>query len=491
VTGRGRRRWWTALTLRGRLTLGLAGVLLLAGVVPAVATTLFLHGYLLGQLDGEVRAAGQRYAAADADHRAGPGQASGTLVVRLTAGAATVTMVGDDGRGHGITLPAGELADLRRLRVGDRPRTVELRAIGDYRLLAVPGPAGATDLVGLPYEELEQVVGRLAMVEGGVFVVVAAASAVLAAAIVRRTLRPLRQVVDTAVRVSGLPLATAGTALPPGRAAAAPAEPVTEADQVSVAFEHMLDHIRAALATRDRTEQRLRRFAADASHELRTPLATIQANAEYAAAAGPLPEPAATALGRISAASGRMATLVTDLLLLARLDAGRPLAGEPVDLTRLVLDAVAEASSAAPDHHWRLDLPAEPVESVGDAERLHQVLANLLGNARIHTPPGSTVTAALRRAGGGFELDVTDDGPGIPAVLLPDLFDRFSRGDQARGSAHGSTGLGLAIAAGIAAAHGGTLTVTSRPGRTTFRLYLPENPPPGTPRPGAARAGTG
>ena len=246
-------------------------------------------------------------------------------------------------------------------------------------------------------------------------------------------------------------------------------------DQVSVAFDHMLEHVRSALAARDATEARLRQFVADASHELRTPLATIRAHAEYAGIAdGPPSAPVSEALGRIAVATDRMGTLVSDLLLLARLDAGRPLAREPVDLTRLVLDAVSDARAAGPGHRWRLNLPEDVVTVPGDAERLHQVLANLLTNARTHTPPGTTVTTTLTPGPAAVEVTVQDDGPGIPAELLEDLFDRFTRGDASRARAHGSTGLGLAIAHGIAVAHDGTLTVTSAPDRgVAFRLRLP------------------
>ena len=238
----------------------------------------------------------------------------------------------------------------------------------------------------------------------------------------------------------------------------------------------MLEHVRTALQERDVTERRLRRFIADASHELRTPLATIRANAEYAlrADAGNATEAEAEALTRITAATERMANLVNDLLLLARLDAGRPLESQPVDLTRLVLDAVTDARTAATDHQWRLELPEEIVTVTGDSERLHQVLANLLRNAHAHTPLGTTVTTRLICHADSVEVSVGDNGPGIPVESQPDLFDRFTRGDSSRSRAHGSTGLGLAIARGIATAHGGTLTLDPDHGAgASFRLHLP------------------
>jgi two-component system, OmpR family, sensor kinase len=192
-----------------------------------------------------------------------------------------------------------------------------------------------------------------------------------------------------------------------------------------------------------------------------------------------------------------MGVLVDDLLLLARLDAGRPLEREPVDLSRLAIETTSDAQVARADHRWRLDLPDEPILVRGDEHRLHQVMANLLSNAGKHTPPGSTVSvaltpltlevdaevpaAAVQRGvlppGPRVELSITDDGPGVPPELLPELFERFTRADTSRSrevSAAGkSTGLGLAIVDAVVAAHQGCITVTSRPGMTRFAIILP------------------
>lgn len=168
-----------------------------------------------------------------------------------------------------------------------------------------------------------------------------------------------------------------------------------------------------------------------------------------------------------------MSALVDDMLLLARLDSGRPLAHRPVDVSRLAADAVSDAHVAGPDHTWRLELPDEPVVVDGDRERLHQVLTNLLTNARTHTPAGTVVTATVSADTTGAEVVVADNGPGIPESLLPEVFERFARGDAARTRSAGSTGLGLAIAAAIADAHGGSVDVASEPGRTAFTVRLP------------------
>jgi len=169
-----------------------------------------------------------------------------------------------------------------------------------------------------------------------------------------------------------------------------------------------------------------------------------------------------------------MSVLVDELLLLAQLDAGRPLASEPVDLTRLAIDVTSDARMAAPGHRWMLNLPDEPVFVSGDEYRLHQVLANLLSNAGTHTPDGTTVTAAVAMPDAAtVQVSVTDDGPGIPADLRQSLFERFVRGDAARSRASGSTGLGLSIVAAVTAAHGGQVAMTSRPGETRFTITLP------------------
>jgi two-component system OmpR family sensor kinase len=213
---------------------------------------------------------------------------------------------------------------------------------------------------------------------------------------------------------------------------------------------------------------------ADASHELRTPLAAIRGYAELTRRSRQVAPPdIAHAMSRVESEADRMTALVEDLLLLARLDAGRPLDSEEVDLTRLAVDALSDAHAAGQDHRWDLDLPERPVVVQGDGPRLHQVLANLLANARTHTPPGSTVRLSLTRLSDNAVLSVTDNGPGIPADLMPDIFQRFSRGEQSRSRKAGSTGLGLAIVAAVVAAHGGRIDVSSAPGATRFTVTLP------------------
>jgi two-component system OmpR family sensor kinase len=245
--------------------------------------------------------------------------------------------------------------------------------------------------------------------------------------------------------------------------------------RVGTALNRMLDHVGQALAARQASETRVRQFVADASHELRTPLAAIRGYAELTRRSrDTVPPDIAHALRRVESESARMTTLVDDLLLLARLDSGRPLDRDPVELSRLVVDAVNDAHAAGPEHRWLLNLGDEAVTVTGDSARLHQVLANLLANARTHTPTGTVVTTSLTVEQGQAVVSVIDNGPGIPAASLPDIFERFSRGDTSRSRAAGSTGLGLAIVAAVVEAHRGVVEVTSRPGHTSFVVRLPD-----------------
>jgi two-component system OmpR family sensor kinase len=288
-------------------------------------------------------------------------------------------------------------------------------------------------------------------------------------------LAPLRRVAQTATEVVDLPLDRGEVQLPV-RVAEPDANPATEVGQLGSALNRMLDHVSAALSARQASETRVRQFVADASHELRTPLAAIRGYTELTQRMGDDREAVAHAMSRVASETERMTRLVEDLLLLARLDSGRPLEREPVDLSRLALDAVADAHVAGPDHRWELDMPDEPVMVVGDEARLQQVLANLLANARVHTGPGTVVTTRLSAEPSCSVLRVTDNGPGIPDPLASEVFERFARGDSSRSRNGGSTGLGLSIVAAVVKAHHGTITVDSAPGRTEFTVRLALSP---------------
>jgi two-component system OmpR family sensor kinase len=375
-------------------------------------------------------------------------------------------------------------------------------AHGSYELTAVREPGDGTVITGLSLSPLHDTLREVALAEAAVFSVVLVLAGVLGTLWVRLSLRPLRRVAATASAVAELPLESGEVSLPVG---VPDTDPGTETGQVGLAFNRMLGHVENALQRRAASEARLRRFAADASHELRTPLAAIRGYAELALLRpGEAPEPVTHALGRVLSESRRMSVLVDDLLLLARLDAGRPLSREPVDMTRLAIDASSDAQAARPGHRWVLELPDDPVSVLGDEGRLRQVLGNLLSNAGRHTPDGTTVTLRLSdtladgdagavaadsvTAGSGTDtvargtvppeprlvVSVTDDGPGIPPALLPDLFERFTRADTSRSHVADatSTGLGLAIVDAVVAAHSGAILLTSRPGMTRFTIVL-------------------
>jgi two-component system OmpR family sensor kinase len=446
------------------------------------------------------------------------GQSVGTFDAWLTSsGSVSQPIIIPDGKCH---LSAADAATLRALKVFDPPKptsnnpndnnslpqapiyTRTLSSLyGDYELTAVRGPTGGVLLTGLPLRGVEHTLRNVEIAEIAVFAVVVLLVAGTGLGLVRFSLRPLRRVAATATMVTELPLDTGEVHLPPR---VPNDDPRTEVGRVGAAFNRMLQHVEGALANRAASETRLRRFAADASHELRTPLSAIRGYAELALRqGGPVPEDVTHALERVQSESARMSVLVDELLLLARLDAGRPLATEPVDLTMLTIEATSDAQVSSPSHRWRLELPDEPLTVRGDEMRLRQVLSNLLSNAAKHTPADSEITVAVAAtnylpgpdatggmAGTGLslpavQLSVTDNGPGIPPDLLPELFERFVRGDSSRSHAAGSTGLGLAIVKAVVTAQQGTVSVTSRPGRTSFTIVLPRLGQAGTDGPAA------
>ena len=474
-------------TLRARLTVGLVVLLAVSCAAVGVAAVVELNGFLTGRLDEQLRETGVRFPASlehggirpsdhdgdeDGDTRR---QAAGTFGARLVGSAVTNAAVVASGSGTGtvtVELSARDRRRLAGLPADGEGHTAHLSSLGDYRMMATEGRDGDVLVTGLPTESVEAAVHRLELVAAVVFGAALAVAGVAGALWVRWSLRPLSRVAETATRVSELPLSSGEVDLP---SRAPESDPRSEVGRVAGAFNAMLGHVEDALTKRHASEERLRSFAADASHELRTPVASIRGHAELALLhPDPVPPKVVRALERIEAEAARMGEMVDDLLLLARLDAGRPLERLPVDLTRLVLDAVTDAQAAGPGHHWMLELPEEPLTVTGDAHRLHQVSANLLANARLHTPVGSTVTISLETEDRTVVLKVHDDGPGVAADVQAKVFERFTRADRRRTEgAGGGTGLGLSIVAAVAEAHGGSVTLESGPGSTTFTVRLP------------------
>ncbi|GAA1794327.1 HAMP domain-containing sensor histidine kinase [Nocardioides hankookensis] len=455
-------------SLTSRLVLTTVAIVLLVSVIIGAATTLAMRSYLTDQLDEDVRNAIPALGG-------GPGLGPGGVTAQfLDNGAASGTVIqpSADRRFSRVALSDEALADLEAVPTDDEPRTIDVAGLGSYRVLGVQGTNG-TGVVGLPTQDVDDTVTSLVELEALLTLLAVIVAAGAALVVVRRQLRPLREVAATAHTVSELPLAEGDIDLTE-RVPEHLTDERTEVGQVGGALNTLLEHVETSLAARHRSEQQVRQFVADASHELRTPLATIAGYTELARQRPDDPAMLGTALDKVEEESDRMTSLVEDLLLLARLDAGRPLEREPVDLTRLLVEAVSDARVIDADHRWRVDLPDDlvdsPAEVTGDELRMHQVVTNLLTNARKYTPAGTTVTVTVRRNG----FAVHDDGPGFPPDLVDHAFERFARGDAAR--THGQevgVGLGLALVEAIVTAHGGRVTLRSAPGDTTVDVSLP------------------
>jgi len=481
------RRPWS---LQRRLVVALVVLLAVLSVIVGASSALALRENLLQRLDLQVTAELRFVERADGPGGQNPvpnepgddfagARSSVRLVVR--DGVAEISEYIDEQRTP-VALTVAQQAQLLTASPGSIS-TMTIDGLGEFRV-AAEKVQGRQYVIGLSLEEVNETTTSLILIFALVTIAALAVAAVAGTLVVRLALRPLERVAATATRVSELPLDKGEVALAE-RVGAADTDPRTEVGKVGSALNRMLGHIESALVSRQRSEDKVRQFVADASHELRTPLASIRGYSELTRRGGhKLPDDVVRALGRIESESVRMTSLVEDLLLLARLDAGRELVLGEVDLVPLAVDTVSDAHAASPDHEWSLDAPEIPVVVHGDRGRLHQVLANLLANARVHTPEGSSVQTTLAVDGGFAVLTIQDDGPGISADLQSVLFERFARGDGSRARATGSTGLGLSIVAAVVEGHGGTVAVSSAPGRTVFTVRLPlagfAPPPPVT-----------
>ncbi len=334
---------------------------------------------------------------------------------------------------------------------------------GRYRVLAARVP-GAVNVVALSLRDVDATMGRLQWVLIAAVGVVIGILGFVVFWVLRLGVRPLKRMTKTAGAIAAGDLSQRVPAEAKG----------TEARELGDALNTMLTTIEGAFAERAASETQLRRFVADASHELRTPLTTIRGYADLYRHGG-LSEPADLdqAMRRTEQESIRMASLVDDLLLLARLDEGRPLARRPVDLGVLGVDAAADARAVAPDRVISADV-AEGVTVEGDEDRLRQVLGNLMRNALVHTPAGTSVSVHVHNGGGRAVVEVHDDGPGMAPDVAERAFERFSHADASRSRHAGGAGLGLAIVQAIVVAHGGQVALHSAPGAgTTVRVELP------------------
>lgn len=494
-----RRRLWAhkKLSLRRMIVLTVVAVVfVLAGTIGCLSTWA-LEASLMDRADIRVQAASQRgntrrhsesteknvaqqllqtYGSDSSDYNppAGldaPGQAAGTLaLLRNRQGVVASAYINNEGKYTYLTRDQINTL-MAALNSGKtKPFTVYVEGLGTYRVLVTRDSVSSDAvLTGVSLADDEALIGRQMMIE----VLLVGSGVVLAAVVcfglVSRFLQPLRRVAATARQVATQPM-DSGEVQIERRVSLADLCSSTEVGEVGTALNTLLDHVNDALEVRQRSETQVRQFVADASHELRTPLAAIRGYTELVRSGregDQLSEISQQAMDRIASESLRMSELVNDLLLLARLDAGRELEDELVDLAPVLIESVADAQIAGPDHTFELDLSAvfgadedldEQLPLVrGDEQRLRQVLANLLANARLHTPAGTHVWVKLLQEDGRYRIVVADNGPGISPQLRGKLFERFTRADASRNRQGGSTGLGLAICAAIAQAHGGSV----------------------------------
>ncbi|QKT06467.1 HAMP domain-containing histidine kinase [Gordonia sp. X0973] len=491
-------RW----SLQTRLIVGQVLLLALVCVAIGAATELALRHYLVAQLDDSLHEVSHRSMVITShpppEHafplptpspapprrwqrqRVGPGpefldapsQPAGLVaLVHHVDDSVSAGALGHDGNRNALS--DDEVNTLLGIVPGAPPQTKQVGDRGTFRIMATTTPAGDAVVTGLPLSDVNETMWTVLLIMTVVALVALLAAAALGAWITRRALAPLDRMSATARQVASLPLDRGAVALPM-RVPETNADPGTEVGQMGAALNRMLDHIGTALNTRQDSEMRARQFVADASHELRTPLAAIRGYTELAARRrDEVPDEVAHAMTRVGSESARMTHLVEDLLLLARLDSGRPLEQEDVDLSELAADAVSDAHVAGPDRQWLLTLPDDPVVVTGDSARLHQVLANLLANARVHTGPGTVISVDVAESDGEAIMRVADNGPGIDPALAPEVFTRFTRGDTSRSRKAGSTGLGLSIVDAVVKAHHGTIGLQSEPGSTVFTVRLP------------------
>ena len=473
------RRTWDDTPLRARLVIGLMLVVAVTLTGIGVGTFVVLKRYLLSQLDDSLTPLSNPDAAQTAYNWYQQGISS---VVVYPDGSVRDFGLTKNGR---ISLEArtDDSAVLAMVPTDGVPRTIHLDSVGDVRVVAVTRQLSFGEPSNLsfpvssiavePLSKLDSTTERLLLLQVAGLGLALLVVGVAGSWWIRRSMRPLRRVADTAGAVARLPLERGDVELPPR---VSNDNPNTEVGQLGSAVNAMLDNVEVSLRARQASEDRLRRFVSDAGHELRTPLATVRGYAELVRRAGPdHPDQALASAARIESAAARMGMLVDDLLLLASLDEGRPLQHERVDLAQLANEAVTEAVTRHQEQRFFVNAPEEAVVE-GDGLRLHQVVGNLLTNAGTYTPAFTNITTSVSCEGDLVVLEVRDDGPGIADDLLPRVTERFTRGDSSRSRATGGSGLGLSIARAIVERHGGTLTVRND-GGAVVRVELPASRP--------------
>lgn len=458
-------------TLSAQLRHRVTAIVAALAIVLCSSTLLAARTVTLSQVDNQLDAAFGRQGQPGTPGQMAPGinvpgMAEGTVIAALmSSGEKRGTTVGDGAYERLTTLAWNEL---QNVPTDGEKHTVTIEGMGEFRAESRMGDNRI--VVALPLADQNLILFNLTLLTVGMGVLAVVVAALATAALAGRTTRPLRALSSTAQEVSRLRL-DQGVVQVPAHVEVGELPAEHEVAQLATAFNHMLGNVQGALAARQASETKLRRFVADASHELRNPLAAIKGYSELAERTNSVDS--AFALSRISSESTRMTKLVSDLLQLARLDAEPVVELRPVDVVEVVLNSVADARAAGPEHTWRMELPEEGFDVMATPDQLHQVVVNLLANARTHTPPGTTVTTSVGIRQGRACIVVCDDGPGIDPEELPRVFERFTRGDAAR--AHSdtpSTGLGLAIVHAEVRSFGGHTQLESRPGATCFTVWL-------------------
>ena len=482
-------RTWS---LRSRLVLGVVILTAIGYVLSGLVAQNALKGYLLQQVDTQllslsggtlprVAEAGIAHDSDDYPHNNGrhakptasarpqtplqriPTSTSVTLLD--STGTVTAELGGDLNASpvsnYLIGLTPDEAAKYKGL-----PFTIETKGT-DFRAIAQVLPNGqGTVIAAQSLGELDKTIGKLGFFFLLIGLLLVTLVAIASRIVIKIGMRPLEDVELTAEQIASGDLS----------ARMPDANPHTEVGRLVTSLNSMLARIETSFAARAESENRLRRFVADASHELRTPITAIRGFSElYRQGAVAQGEPTKDLISRIEGESKRMGSLVEDLLLLARLDQAREMESKPVDLAEVVEAAVISARAAGPDHEVKFEKPSEEIFALGDEPRIHQVVANLLANARAHTPAGTTITVSLSQDSDGSRIVVADNGPGLSIEDQKKIFERFYRADPSRVRVDGEgSGLGLSIVDAVMGAHGGSVSVDSELGKgATFTLFFP------------------
>lgn len=469
-----------SLSLRTQLVCGSVVLLAVSFVIIGLATTMGLRSWLVSGIDNQLASARQSL-----EQRPDPGRdlrRPGDPLASLSNAGAVVVLINSTsarvlvGPGTGESLDSDDVTAMLTVPrdPNAQPVTIELPGLGEYRAIAMPATGGAVVVAAVPLAAVQTAVRSLAVVDIVVLGVTLVCLALLGWWLIGLSLRPLARVGETAASVAALPLGKGAVEIP---SRVPVVDDRTEVGQVGAAVNAMLDHVEASLRSRSAVEEKLRSFVSDAGHELRTPLAAVRGYAELICrSADEHPEQTLDSARRIEFAAKRMAVLVDDLLLLAAIDEGRPMARDDVPVAGLVSDAVAEAYAVDPDVDWDVSMPEESVCVVGDAARLHQAVVNLLSNAIAHAGRPATVRITVLRDSRWVKIIVHDNGRGFDPEVLSTATQRFTRGDASRSRETGGAGLGLAISRAIVEGHSGHLTLGNDHGAWVC-IYLPLPPP--------------